>query len=168
MKHLRRFLKFMHTVTGLGLLGGLAAYMIVLGTAPEISTLEQHAALRHSLRLVSTWLLMPSMLLVLVSGLLAMAITDAYKSALWVWAKALSGVLIIEATFAGIDAPAKRAAKAYAEAAAGTIDTQRVAELVHDEWMAWWIILALGVLNIAVGIWRPKFERRKKREAVEA
>ena len=165
---MRAFLKFLHTVTGLGLIGGIVAYMLVLMAAPEITAIEQHLALRTSLEKVSTWLLMPSMLLVIVSGLLAMALTNAYKSAGWVWAKLLSGVVVFEATLASVDAPAQRAAKVYADAAAGTIDAQRVAELVHDEWVAWWILFGLGVFNIAVGVWRPKFKKNRKKNTATA
>lgn len=159
---MRRLLKFLHTVTGLGMLGGLAAYIMVLMAAPDITNIEQHVALRESLAFVSNWLIMPSMLLVLVTGLLAMAASNVYMSAPWVWAKALSGVLVFEATLASIDAPADRARAAVLEAAAGNIDAQRLSELVHDEFVAWWILFGLGVANIAIGVWRPKFGTKKR------
>ena len=60
------------------------------------------------------WIVTPSMLIVAVSGLLAMAVYHPFQNALWVWLKALSGLLIFEAALASVDGPARRAAKAAA------------------------------------------------------
>jgi hypothetical protein len=160
-KFTRRFLKFLHTASGIGYAGGLAAYMLVLSAAPDIGNLEEYAALRASLVPVTTWLLMPSMLVVLVSGLLAMAISVAYQNAPWVWAKALSGILIFESSLSAIDSPIKGAAEASARAVAGEIDGATLESLVRDEWVAWWILLGLCAANVALAIWRPRFGMRR-------
>ncbi|MFK8053993.1 MAG: hypothetical protein AB8F65_13585 [Woeseiaceae bacterium] len=157
-------MRFLHTITGLGMLGGLVAYIMVLMVAPDITSIDEHLALRTSLSFVSNWLILPSMLLVLVTGLLAMALNNVYMSAPWVWAKALSGVLVFEATLASIDAPADRALIAVQKAAAGTLDAQELSTLVHDEFVAWWILVGLGVANTAVGVWRPKFGQKRRRD----
>lgn len=141
----------------MGLAGGLAAWMLALSAAPEITSLAEYAALRHSLALVSKWLLMPSMVVALCSGLLAMAVHYPYINAPWVWAKAVTGVALFEAMLGGIDAPAQRAAKASARAAAGEIDAATLAGLVSNEWGAWWAILAICVANVVLAIWRPRF-----------
>lgn len=159
---MRRLLKFLHTLSAIGLAGGLAAYMLVLGGAPDIASLSEYAALRASLVPVSKWLLMPSMLLVLVSGLLAMAVHYPFQNAPWVWVKALSGILIFEATLASVDAPAKAAAAAAANAVAGEIDAATLAGLVRDEWGAWWALLGLAAANVALAIWRPRMGLRGK------
>jgi hypothetical protein len=153
----RRLLKFLHTLSAIGLAGGLAAYMLVLTGAPDISSLSEYAALRASLVPVTNWLLMPSMLVVLISGLLAMAVHFPFQNAPWVWAKALSGVLIFEATLLSVDGPIKAAAAASARAVAGEIDAAALAGLVSDEWGAWWTLLGLAAANIALATWRPRF-----------
>ena len=70
---MRRLLKFLHTMSTIGITGGLAAYMLVLATGPPVESLEAYAAMRESLAMLSKWLIMPSMLIVVVSGLLPIA-----------------------------------------------------------------------------------------------
>jgi hypothetical protein len=154
---MRRLLKFLHTLSTIGFAGGLAAYMLVLTAAPDVESLSEYAALRASLVPVTKWLLMPSMLIVLVSGLLAMAATPGFINAPWVWVKALSGILVFEAGLSAIDGPIRAAAAASARAVAGEIDAATLAGLVRDEWGAWWALLGLAVANVALAIWRPRF-----------
>ncbi|MEM1092374.1 MAG: hypothetical protein AAF736_15380 [Pseudomonadota bacterium] len=154
---LKRLLKFLHTASAVGLAGGLAAYMIILAYGPTPESLPEYTALRQALAVVSKWLLMPSMVGVLVTGLLAMAAHYPYMEAPWVWAKAVSGILVFEATLGSIDAPAQRAAATTAKAMAGEIDAAEVAALMHNEWGAWWMVLALSAANVALAIWRPRF-----------
>ena len=150
-------LKLLHILAAVGLAGGLAAYMIVLMAVPEQADLASHATVRSGLALVAKWLLVPSMLVGLVSGLLSMAVHYPYMNAPWVWAKALSGILLFEATLASIDAPAQGAALVMSQAVAGEVPAETVAEMIRDEWGAWWMILALSVANVVLGIWRPRF-----------
>lgn len=159
---MRRTLKFAHTISAIGLAGGLAAYMLVIAATPEVTSLEAHASLRASLAVVAKWLILPSMLIVLVSGLLAMAVHYRFQEMPWVWIKALSGILIFEATLASVDAPAQQAAAATARAVAGEIDAATLKSLVRDEWVAWWILLALSAANVILAIWRPRFSLNRK------
>lgn len=159
---MRQTLKFFHTLSAIGLAGGLAAYTFVIGAAPEVTSLEAHATLRSSLAIVAKWLILPSMLIVLVTGLLAMAVHHRFQEMPWVWVKALSGILIFEATLASVDAPAQQAAAATARAVAGEIDIATLERLVRDEWGAWWALLALSAANVALAIWRPTFRLNKK------
>ncbi|MEJ2534200.1 MAG: hypothetical protein P8008_01655 [Gammaproteobacteria bacterium] len=159
---MKRLIKFLHTTSSLGLVGGLAAYIIVLWTAPEMTALSEYAAMRHSLMLVSKWLLVPSMIVCLVTGLLAMAVHYPYHEAPWVWDKALSGILVFESTLGAIDAPAQRAAALTQRALGGEVSPAELAERMHDEWGALWIILGLAVANVALATWRPRFKRRRE------
>jgi hypothetical protein len=154
---MQRTLKFIHSLSAIGLAGGLASYMLILASAPEMAEPTAYATLRATLAVVSKWLLVPSMMLVIISGLLAMIANTRFLEMPWVWVKALSGLVIFEATLASIDAPAQRAATATAQAAAGEIDTETLANLVQNEWGAWWVLLGLSVANVALAIWRPRF-----------
>lgn len=157
---MRQFMKFVHTLGAVGLTGGLAAYIMVLLAAPDGAATEAYASMRTSLAFVSKWLIVPSMMITIVSGLVAMIVNPKFIDAPWVWAKALTGLVFFEATLASIDAPAQRAARAMAQAAAGDIDAATLASLVHNEWGAWWLLLGLSVANVALGIWRPRFGKR--------
>jgi hypothetical protein len=157
---MRKLLKFLHTTGAIAFTGGLGTFMLVLAAGPDIASVDAYAALRHSLEVVSAWIIVPSMGLVTVSGLLAMGVHFPFQNAPWVWIKALSGVLIFEATLASVDAPAERAATAAARAAAGEIDIAELTALVQDKWVAWWVLLALAAINVVFAIWRPRFGRK--------
>lgn len=168
---MRRSFKFLHTMSSFGLAGGLAAYMMILAATPEVTSLEAHASLRASLAFVSKWLLLPSMMVCLVSGLIAMAVHFPFHDKPWVWVKALSGVLVFEATLAAIDGPAQEAARLTTRAVAGEIDPATLDSLIRDEWGAWWTLIALSAANVALAIWRPRFtldNRKRKRAEREA
>jgi len=157
---MRKLMKMLHTIGAIGLAGGLGTFMMVLAAGPEMSDIGAYAGLRASLERVSTWLIVPSMGLVTTSGLLAMAVHYPFMDAPWVWIKAVSGILIFEATLASVDAPAEQAAGASALAAAGEIDLAQLAGMVDDKWIAWWVLLGLSLANAVFAIWRPRFGRR--------
>lgn len=158
---MRKFVKILHSVTALGFGGGMAAYIFILLAAPEITDISQHLVLRTSLAFVAKWLVLPSMILVIVTGLVSMIVHHPFMNAPWVWAKTLSGLLIFEATLASLDAPAQAAKRAAIRAANGELSAAELAPLIRDEWTAWWILLALAVLNVVIGVWRPRFGLRR-------
>ncbi len=158
---LRPLLKFFHTVGALGITGGLAAYMVVLVSAPEMGSLSEYAALRNSLLTVSNWLIVPSMAIVLFSGLMAMAVHYPFHNAVWAWVKAISGILIFEETLRSIDAASEKAVIGTSKVLSGELEADALALYVDDMWLSWWTILALCALNIALGVWRPKFRSRR-------
>ncbi len=156
---LRRLLKLLHTFGSIGLAGGLGAYMLLLGTGPGPEAIPEHAALRQSLAILSKWLIVPSLLTVILSGILSMAVHHPFHDKGWVWAKLLSGLLIFESSLATIDGPARRAAEIAERARLGEIDVTSMATLINDRWGAWWVLLTLFAANVVLGIWRPRFSR---------
>lgn len=156
----RKLVKILHSLAALAYGGGIAAYLFVLLAAPEATDISQHLTLRTSLAFVSKWLIVPGMVVAVISGLIAMMVHYPFMEQPWVWAKALSGLLIFEATLASIEAPARRAKVAAERAAAGEVDGAELAALIQDEWTALWILLGLAVANVVLGIWRPRFRRR--------
>ncbi len=159
---MRRFLKFLHTVGAVGLMGGLAAYMLVVATTPDDVSLETYAAIRTNLAAISRYLVVPSLGLVMISGVLSMAATFQFQNAGWVWLKAGAGILIFEAMLANVDGPARHAAVAAQQALAGEIDRAEMALRVRDAWGAWWTLLTLAVANVVLATWRPRFVRRRR------
>ncbi|MEL7312310.1 MAG: hypothetical protein AAFN07_12410 [Pseudomonadota bacterium] len=153
----RKTFKILHTIAALGYAGGIAAYLVALMSAPEITELSQHLVLRNNIAMISNWLIIPSMLIVVVSGLMSMVVHHPFMNAPWVWLKALSGLLIFEASLASIDAPADGSKRAVEKAINGEIDMQTLEGLVRDEWGALYILLGIAVVNVILGVWRPKF-----------
>ena len=157
--HMRKFLKLMHTLGAIGLTGGVGVYLMLIASPPGAESLAALDALRQDIAFISAWLIVPSMAVVLASGLLAMAVHSPFHDAPWVWIKALSGILIFEAVLASVDGPAQRAAEASAAALAGEIDPAELSTRIHDHPIALWVILGLAVGNVAFGIWRPRYRR---------
>ena len=157
----RRLLKALHMLGAIGFMGGLASCLVLVAhTAVEPTA--SFASIRHGIALVNKWLLTPSLVLVLVSGLLALAASDVYKNAGWAWMKALLGIVTFEGTLMTIVGNGRKAAEHAAAAAAGQADAMtQVAATMRTEWGALWLMLGLGLVNIVLAVWRPRFSRRR-------
>ena len=157
---MRRALKLFHIVSSAGFIGGIAVYIMLLAHSPEAKDIEAFDQNRQDIALIAHWLILPSMAVILLSGLLSIAVHRPFHEARWVWVKALSGILVFEATLASIDGPAQRAAQTSAAAIAGDLDVSELVAKVHDHTGALYILLGLAVANIMLGIWRPRFKYR--------
>ena len=158
----RKFLKLVHELGAIGMAGALVVQWLMLEYMPPTSELEAYAAVRMQLGLVAKWVLFPSLGAVLVGGLLAMAWTNAYKSAGWVWLKLAFGVSVFEGTLVGIQGPARREAERAAQALAGEIDVSELGSTASQESTTTLIILFVALANVVISIWRPKFTGRRK------
>ncbi len=156
---MKQCLKFLHELAAIGVLGALAAHLILVASAPELS-LAEYAALRAGVAAIAKYLLLPSLMAVLVSGLLAMAAHRPFLDMRWVWIKAALGIVMFEGTLGAVQSTAARAAELAARAAAGSGDPSLLAEILRREWIGLWTIVALALANIALAVWRPRFSRR--------
>jgi len=151
----RRILKILHEIGAIGLTGALAAHMVLLATAPTDS-LAEYAVVRRGIEAISGWILVPSLAVVLVSGLFAIAAQPAFGNMGWVWVKLAMGLPMFEATLTTLDSTAQRAAALSARAAAGQADPALLADMVSREWTALWVVMALAIAQTVVGVWRPR------------
>lgn len=165
---MRRTLKFLHSVASIGFCGGLAALLVLHALLPEPDQLERFATLRMAMGAVARWIVLPSMGLVVVSGLLAMAVTPAFHNAGWVWAKLATGILVFEGSLIYVLGPMERAslqARAALEgggAGAPLPEGGALTASLGPEWGSFWVLLGVGILNVALAIWRPRFSRSRK------
>ena len=143
---LRRVLKILHEIGSIGMVGTLATCIVLITFAPTQSPVA-YAALRQEILALTKWLLVPSLVLVLISGLLAIAANRSYMDAGWAWVKALLGVSMFEGTLLTL-------------AVTGQGDPVQMAQVLRTEWGGLWIILTVSLANIVLGVWRPKFRRR--------
>lgn len=156
----RLSLKFLHEVGAVGVMGGFAACLVLVATSPSPDTqLAAYAAVRAGIAAIVKWLLVPSLALVLLSGLLAMIANDALMNAGWVWFKALLGISMFEGTLLTVGGSARRAAELSALAASGSPDPAQLASVLRTEWGSLWLLFAVSVLNIVLAVWRPRFHR---------
>ena len=157
---LGRSLKWLHEIGAIGTLGSFAACIVLLATAPTTSPVA-FAAVMQGIAAIAKWLLVPSLAIVLLSGLLAIAATEAYMNAAWAWVKALLGVSTFEGTLLAVDGNARRAAELSALTAPGHGDTIELAQVLHTEWGGLLVLMTLALVNIVLAVWRPRLYRQK-------
>jgi uncharacterized membrane protein len=158
---MRRTLKFLHTLGAIGLMGAMACLGVMLVFAPAPAALAEYAALRTSMAAIATWVFMPSLGLSLIAGLLAIAANPAFHNAGWAWVKAISGILLFESGFIGVLGPMQREAERAAKAIAGTFDPNKLGTSLGAENMTIWVLLAISLANVVLGVWRPYLMRQK-------
>lgn len=145
-------MKALHEIGAIGVGGGLLACLVVGATANAAAPAE-FAAARQAIAAIARFVLVPSLGLVLVSGLLAIAATKGYHSAGWAWVKALLGIGVFEATLVTVGASGRQAELA-ALAAGG--DAGLLASMLQAERNTLWLLIALSVVNVVLAVWRPK------------
>ena len=156
---IRRVMKFLHTMGAIGLMGAMACLLVLLSFTPAPSELSQYALMRGAMGDIAKWILMPSLAMTLVAGLLAMAVNPGFQSAGWALAKLATGILIFEWGFAGIQGPMQEEAEASARVLVGQADIAALGTSLGAERGSLWVLLAIGTLNVVLGVWRPRFTK---------
>ncbi|MEL6388358.1 MAG: DUF2269 family protein [Pseudomonadota bacterium] len=156
MQTARKTVKILHTVAAAGLIGGLGSYMILLAVGTP-SDLGGYASLRQSISAISDYVLLPSLFVGLVSGLLSMVVHTPFLDRGWVWIKALLGILMFKGVLTIVNAKANYAASMSAKIAAGEAPAGALDELLVLEWWTLVAVMAISVVNVVLGVWRPKF-----------
>lgn len=153
----------------IGLMGAMAALIIMLVVIPAPTELAAYAQHRGLMGKIAEWLLLPSLALVLVSGLWSMALTRGFLNAGWVWVKLATGILVFKGVLLSIQGPAEGEAKLSAAALAGDVDPGLLGSRIGEEWGVLWVMMAVAVANVVLAIWRPRFsaEHRKARAAAK-
>ena len=150
----RRSLKALHEIAAIGVGGGLAA-CLVIGLTAHVASPVEFAAARQAIAAIARYVLVPSLALVLVTGMLAIAATRAFHDAGWAWLKALLGLSVFEATLVTVGASVRQA-----ELAAASADPSLLASLLHSERNTLWLLLGLSVANVVLAVWRPRLTIR--------
>ena len=159
---MKQLLKFLHQLGAIGVIGALAAHLVLVITIPKQSP-AGYAAVRLGIEAISRWMLVPSLALVLVSGLLAIAAYRPFIEARWAWVKALLGLSMFEGTLIVVQGNATRVSELAQKAVTSGSDPALMAEALRSEWMGLWTIVALALANVVLGVWRPQLRRRTSR-----
>ena len=147
---LRLGAKTLHDLASMTFGGALAACLLINQIANREAGAEFTAA-RLTYSAIAQYLLIPSMFVVVLSGLIALAATRAYTSASWAWFKALLGISVFEATLVLVGSNQKQAAILAAQA-----DPALLATLLRAERNTLWLLIVLSVINVVLAVWRPR------------
>jgi len=155
----RRFVKFLHTIGAVGLMGAIACLLVLMRTAPPPASLAGYALMHGAMAEIAKWIFFPSLVLTVVSGLLAIAVNRAFQNAGWAWAKLATGTLILEGGLVYVVGPIQEEAKRSASALAGQVDPATITGSYGAERGTLWVLLAVTTANVVLGIWRPRLTR---------
>ncbi len=139
-------------------MGAAAALAIVAFVTPASVGAPGYVPMMVAMAKIAAWILGPSMVLTVVTGLLAIAATPSFQDVGWVWAKAATGILILEGGL-HVLGPIQEEARRGAGAAGGAADAAGAASLLASEVNTLWVLVAVSVANVALGVWRPRFPR---------
>lgn len=154
---MKRLFKFLHEVGTVGMMGAIAAQLVMAVHAEGLPAVE-YAAVRQAILLISQWILLPSLGVVLLSGLWAMAAHPPYHGADWAWIKLGMTVLVLEGTLIAVQGPAQVAAELSARIAAGEPELlPRLQEVLRHEQGGAVIVLLMATANIVLAVWRPRW-----------
>jgi hypothetical protein len=153
-------LKFLHTLGGVGLLGAMISLLILLAIMPApVDAPLRYLQQREAMDAIAQWLLLPSLGLTLVSGLLSMAAVPGFHNAGWAWLKLATGVLMFEGTLLAVQGPIEAAAREARKAVAAGADLSALGTTLAAEQNSLWVLAAVAVVNVLLGVWRPVFSR---------
>ena len=155
---MRRLIKFLHTLGAIGFMGSAAALLMLARLAPAPEALAGYALIRGVMADIAAWIVLPSLVLTLAPGMLAIAVTRAFHNAGWAWLKAATGVIIFAGGLHAL-APIQEEARLSAEALAGGQGSASLAGVTGGEIVTLWLLLLVSTANVALGIWRPRLSR---------
>lgn len=156
---MRKALKFLHTLGAIGLMGAMAALIAMHALLPAPSALESYTVLRQAMAAIANWVFFPSLILVLVGGLLSIAATRGFHDKGWVWIKLVTGLLVFEGSLTAIHGPMVKEAALSLDVLAGQAEASVLGGSVSRERIGLWLMMGVAVLNVGLGVWRPRLRR---------
>ena len=159
---MRKALKFCHTLGGVGLLGTLLTLIIVFVMLPDpTQDIAGYAALTELVDRLARWVLLPSLILTLVSGLLSIGAVTAFHGAGWAWLKLATGVVMFEGTLLAVQGPIQREANLTRQYLSGEVEAAALASSFETISYSIFVLGSVAVANVVLGIWRPRLGRRR-------
>lgn len=148
-----RLFKYLHVVATIGLVGSLAAVLVLaLGAAGLPS--EQALVMFRGMAWIVARVALPSIALLWLSGLLAIAVRTAFLEMGWMWAKVVIGMAVTGIVLISLW-PGSDAMTALDEPATAAALQALAATLARETGWAW-AAVSLGLIATAFGLWRPK------------
>ena len=156
---MRRLMKFLHTMGAIGLMGAMDVPARAAQLLAGAGVASGVCLMRIAMGGIATWIFLPSLALTLVAGLLAMAVNRAYQDAGWAWAKLATGILIFEWGFVAVQGPMQQEAALSARPWRQDRHRDARARSLDAERGSLWVLLAVAIANVVLGVWRPHIGR---------
>jgi len=156
---MRHLLKFLHIAATSGFVGTVAVSLLLAAVA-DTSTPLAFAATRRAILLAAENIALPSLVVLLLTGMLLVVKQPLLIDARWVWAKALIGLAVGAIALLAVQPAVSRAAQLAQLATEGMPALEPLAAALRAERIGGLLNLALSLLAMALAVWRPPFGRR--------
>lgn len=143
-------------MAAIGIGGAMAALLAMLAVLPEPSDMAAYASARAMMLAIANYLFLPSLVLVLISGMFSYAFTPAYLNSGWAFMKLISGVVLFEGGLVAISGPMRREAERAAQALSSGEPLTTASATMGSETFAICVMGSVVIANVALGIWRPR------------
>jgi Serine aminopeptidase, S33 len=154
----KNLLKLLHFASLAGLGGGVVVILVLLDTIDATSPAAV-AGMHAAIALICSGLVVPSLVVLLLTGMLLVVARPHLISARWVWAKALVGVIVAATILAGLQPLVLALASMSATGALGDAPPGPLASTVETERWAAYLTLANVVAAVVIAVWRPRLGR---------
>lgn len=158
----KNVVKLLHFAGLVGLAGGIMVALVLASAIDETSP-SGAATVHAAIALVGSAVVVPSLIMVLVSGMLLVVARPQLISARWVWLKAALGVVVGAVVLLALQPAFRAAAVMSAGGALGERAIVPLATVVAREYGAAYATLALLLAAGVVAIWRPRLGRAAAR-----
>ncbi len=154
-----RVIKLLHELGSMGSLGSVLVCLLLLGTARSAAS-PGSAAVSAAVSVVVHWVLLPSFIATILSGLLALVATPPYMDSGWAWLKALLSLSLFEASL--MLSGTTRDIALLSQQADGSGEVVReLAQQQRTETGVLWVLFGVCFANVVLGIWRPRLMRSR-------
>jgi hypothetical protein len=154
----KNLLKLLHYLSLAGLGGGIVVILVLLDTI-DPSAPSAVAGMHAAIALVCSALVVPSMVVMLLTGMLLVVARPHLINARWVWAKAFFGVIVAATILAGFQPLVNALASMSATGALGDAPPGPLSTTVETERYAAYLALANILAAIVIAVWRPRLGR---------
>jgi hypothetical protein len=154
---LKNLLKLLHYASLAGLGGGIVVILVLLDTIDATSP-PAVASMHAAIALVCSGLVVPSLVVLLLTGMLLVVARPQLISARWVWAKAFVGLIVAATLLAGFQPLVTALASMSSTGALGTPPGPLASTVEIERWAAY-LTLANIFVAMVIAIWRPRLGR---------
>jgi len=153
----KNLLKLLHFASLAGLAGGIVVILVLLDTIDATSPAAV-AGMHAAIALVCSGLVVPSLVVLLLTGMLLVVARPQLISARWVWAKAFVGLIVGATLLAGFQPLVNALASMSSTGALGTPPGPLASTVETERWAAY-LTLANVVAAMVIAVWRPRLGR---------